>query len=303
MTVLLIILGILITAGILFTVLFYRYVFCRHQPKLLRLFMDGRGHGQDYYDKRDRERDKLILAQHNEFSICSERGERLTGYYYCAGDKPCGRIAFIVHGYRSNAMETAGMFREYYKSRGFDLFCCDNTAHGKSEGELIGYDVFESADCQKWLSYLESRFGKDIQVILHGFSMGGATVASMSDRVPDCVKFIVDDCGYTSVSDILKPRLGVMYGVMRMINRLVAGYELSDTDARGHISHAKVPVLFAHGREDRTVPFVMGEELYSLCSSDKDALFVDCARHMECIYRKPEEYAEKLDAFIERYIK
>ena len=83
------------------------------------------------------------------------------------------------------------MFLDYYHSRGFDLFCCDHTASGEGGGKLIGYGVYESQDCLKWLEVLTERFGADVQVILHGFSMGGATVLKMSDRVPGNVRFIV----------------------------------------------------------------------------------------------------------------
>ena len=62
-------------------------------------------------------------------------------------------------------------------------------------------------------------------------------------------------------------------------------------------------MLFFHGTEDRTVPFHMGEELYELCPTEKDCLFVPGARHVESMHVDPESYAEKLDGFIKRYIK
>ena len=99
-------------------------------------------------------------------------------------------------------------------SRGFDIFTCDNTASGESGGKLFGYNVFESADCLKWLNFLRSQFGEDIKVVLHGFSLGGATVLKMSDRCPDCVKFIVSDSGFIDAREILRSQLGPLYGLM-----------------------------------------------------------------------------------------
>ena len=52
-----------------------------------------------------------------------------------------------------------------------------------------------------------------------------------------------------------------------------------------------------------TFPFYMGEELYELCPTEKDCLFVPGARHVESMHVDPEGYAEKLDGFIKRYIK
>ena len=72
---------------------------------------------------------------------------------------------------------------------------------------------------------------------------------------------------------------------------------------RENLKRTDKPVLFFHGTEDRTVPFYMGEELYKLCPTEKDCLFVPGARHVESMHVDPEGYAEKLDGFIKRYIK
>ena len=202
-------------------------------------------------------------------------------------------------------VKSAADIRDFidYKSRGFDLFCCDNTAAGESEGRYIGFDVFESRDCLKWLDFLQERFGADIQVILHGFSMGGGTVLSMSDRCPPCVRFIVDDCGFSSPVDSLRRRLGLLVWPLGAINRVVAGYSLRDGDVRPHMLRATLPILFVHGTDDHTVPFAMGRELYELYPGAKDHLFVEGAHHVESMHRAPEAYAAKLDEFIGKYIR
>lgn len=280
----------------------YRYVFCRHQPALLCALLDAYDHGDDYYKTRDENERRLKAEKHEVMSIFSDRGQRLVGYYFMTGAKPSGRLAFVIHGYHSNAIVTAGMLYDYYKSRGFDLFCCENTATAPSGGEIYGYGVFESADCLKWIDYLRDRLGTDVQIVIHGFSMGGTTVASMCDRCGGKVSFGVDDCGFTSGADMLRPRLKGLYGTMDALNRFLAGYALADTDVRAHVENAAIPMLFVHGREDRLVPFAMGEELFERCSGEKDALFVDGAGHVECIHRAREAYETKLDEFIEKYM-
>ena len=142
-----------------------------------------------------------------------------------------------------------------------------------------------------------------MQVILHGFSMGGATVLKMSDRVPGNVRFIVSDSGFMNVSSLLKKRIHFMAQPLRLINRLVAGYSLKDTDVRPNLARCHTPVLFVHGMEDHTVPAGVGQALYGLCPSEKDFLWVPEARHVESMYVSPEEYAAKLDSFIQKYVK
>ncbi len=52
----------------------------------------------------------------------------------------------------------------------------------------------------------------------------------MSDRVPDVVKFIVEDSGFTDARPILRSQLGPVYGLIAKLNRHIAGYDLADTD-------------------------------------------------------------------------
>lgn len=281
----------------------YRYTFLRRRSRLSEALFDKKTHGTDYYAWRDAAAEKLRGQVHLCYTIRSDRGETLQGFYFPCGAKFSGRIAFIVHGYHSEHAETAGMLREYYHSRGFDIFAPDNTASGMSGGGVFGYDVLESADCLKWLDFLKAEFGGDIQVVMHGFSLGGATVLKMSDRAPDTVKFTVSDSGFIDAREILKRRLGPLYGPMYELNKLIGGYDLADSDVSENVRCSRQPMLIVHGREDPTVPFSMAERIYELCPADKDFLFTDKARHIETMYLAPEVYAEKLDGFIKRYIK
>ena len=280
----------------------YRYTFRRDRSKLTTLLFDGKTHQSDYYVWRDSAAERLKNARCFEYGILSERGETLRGWYYPCGSKMSKNIAFIVHGYHSEHVETAGMLFEYYHSRGFDVFACDNTASGSSGGHLFGFDVFESDDCLKWLYFLINEFGADINVVMHGFSLGGATVLKMSDRCPSVVKFIVSDSGFSDARELLRSRLGVSYPVMASLNRIIAGYSLSDTAVFENVAGSSLPFLIVHGTDDPTVPFSMAEKIFDACPGEKDRLFVDGARHIESMFRAKDEYEAKLDAYIEKYI-
>lgn len=280
----------------------YRYIFARRRPPVLEAVLDKKTHLPEYYSWRDEHADALKNKVHLCYSIKSERGETLEGFYFPCGKKFSKKIAFIVHGYHSEHAETAGMLHEYYHSRGFDIFAPDNTASGLSGGSWFGYDVFESVDCLKWLSFLENEFGSDIQIVLHGFSLGGASVMKMSDCVPDTVKFIVEDSGFVDARPILRSQIGPLYRLGAELNRLVAGYNLDDTDVTGNLLHAAKPMLFVHGHDDPTVPFDNAPLAYELCSAAKDYLFSDKTRHIETMFTNPDAYSRKLDEFIKKYI-
>ena len=293
--------GAVLGASCVFIEELYRYTFCREGSRLLAPFLDKRGHEDAYYTARDSAAQALRRLPHETMELRSERGEKLVGTYYPGGGNG-KRIAFLIHGYRSEHAETAGLYYSCYASHGFDLFCCDHTAHGESEGRLIGFDAYEWKDCLQWIDLLCRRFGEDIQIVLHGFSMGAATVMKMSSYCPKQVKFIVEDCGYRSAAIQLRASLGPLYPLMLHLNRLIARYDLTDTDVTESLEQSKLPMLFVHGRLDRSVPFENGETLYAMYHGPKDCLFLDQARHVESMYVNPAAYESKLNSFIKQYI-
>ena len=287
-------------AAAVFTAEIYRYTFCREGSRLMSAFLDKKGHEPDYYLRRDAAAERLRTQPGERLEIRSARGEKLRGWYYPLGGEG-KRIAFLVHGYRAEHAEGAGFCLDAYAARGFDLFCCDNTAHGESEGRLIGFDAFESEDLLLWLEALIRRFGAEVQIILHGFSMGAAAVMKISDRCPEQVRFLVEDSGFVSGEEQLSGAFGALYPAFRGLNRLIAGYDLRQTDVRPALMASNMPILFVHGREDHNVPFSSGERLFGMYQGPKDCLFLENARHVETMYRAPEAYGEKLDRMIAAY--
>ena len=281
----------------------YRYIFCRNRPAFLLKLLDKKGHCEDYYLRRDSAAEELRNTPCERYEIKSDRGETLRGFYYPCGEGHSKKIVFIVHGYHSEHCETAGVFKELYHSRGFDIFAPDNTASGESGGRFFGYDVFESADCLKWLDFLQKQFGGDIQIILHGFSLGGGTVLKMSDRLPDCVRFVISDSGFIDAREILKSQSGALYGIVYAMHRLISGCDLNDSDVSENVKRSTVPLLIVHGEGDKTVPFSMAPRIYALCPHDKDFLFTPELRHIETVHYNRAAYEEKIDGFIEKYIK
>lgn len=296
-----IVLAVLAVLFLLFAEELYRYLFCRRSSRLFQKLFDSEGHDKAYYQARDAAAERLKALPCETYTIRSERGQNLKGYYY-----PCGaegkKIVFVIHGYRSDHLDTGGLYYDYYKSRGIDFFCCDHTAHGGSEGQLIGFDVLESRDCLRWIDFLKETFGQDVEIILHGFSMGGGTVLQMSGHCPEQVKFIIADSAYPSAKASLIHQIGPMYQPMRWLNRLIAGYDLNDSDVTESLAQSKIPILFVHGKEDKLVPYENGPMLYESYGGEKDCLFPPHTRHVESMYTSPAAYAEKIDRFLKRYV-
>lgn len=242
--------------------------------------------------------------------MTNTRGDTLCAYFI----PPKGgvnTIVFLSHGFASTAFRDPMIFVEhYYEKYGYGLFVVDHTACGKSEGKYIGFSGFESIDGINWLHYINSRLG-NFKIILHGVSMGAATVLRMcgDTNLPSNVIFCVEDCGFTGAYDQLLYEMKLMnlpahptVDIFDKINLLKAHYSIKeDCDVKGRVENSKIPILFIHGEKDTFVPTEDAYVLYDACKKDKDILIVKDATHAaSCIY-DPDSYWEKVDKFISKY--
>lgn len=245
-----------------------------------------------------------------EFEIINEKGYKLKGFLLPA-EKESNIYVFCSHGYRGNGRLEFQNMAKFYHEKGYNVFIVDHQAAGESDGTYIGFGYHEYTDCFRWLDFLRNEFGKDIQIILHGVSMGCATVTMMSgnDRLPSNVKFTVADCGYTSAYDEFMHNAGNMKLATPVIvaaskfNKLISGYDFKDANPLEAVKTAKVPMLFIHGSNDDFVPTKMAYDLYNNCSSYKDILIVEGAAHAESYPVNSASYEEKINEFAKKFIK
>lgn len=279
---------------------------------VLALFEGGKKDDEpDEFKNFTEEKLKWINEQNTErITITSERGDTLAGFLTLAEEKSDVFVLF-AHGHHSTHNGDPANFMRYYIEKGFNFLAVDHIAAGESSGNFIGFDYFEHRDCLDWITYLTARFGDDIKIIIHGVSMGGATVCQMADKVPKQVKLAIADCPYTSALEeyefvlkkagIKKSANAILNGFNRL-NRIFAGFDFSETDVRNAVAKSKVPMLFVDGSADTLIPIEMTKELYDLCKAEKDIFIVDGAEHAKSIVKDENGYHKKLDEFIAKYL-
>ena len=215
--------------------------------------------------------------------------------------------AILVHGYRSNH----SMMNEYariYREKGYNTLQPDNRAHGSSGGDCIGMGYHEASDVLEWIGYITDR-DPYAEITLHGISMGAAALMILSDSrmLPENVKVIVADSGYTSALDYVSFKLKERTGIrLRIIPELMCwfadrlyGYSLKDAAPIEHVGKSRVPILFVHGKKDRTVSVENAYCLYESAACEKELYICDEAAHGESAFLDPESYWDKVFSFID----
>jgi uncharacterized protein len=159
--------------------------------------------------------------------------------------------------------------------------------------------------CEGALSWLDEQSFEPGEMILHGWSMGRATVLRSAPGAG--VAAVVEESGYADLPLLLRDRLSESSGLPSLFNPgifLMAKLFLDldpwavrpEEDA-AKLSEEGVPLLIIHSTGDEVVPF---EHAEMLAASHPDAEFwkIEGYGHVEA-YSHP-EYRQKLLGFLER---
>jgi fermentation-respiration switch protein FrsA (DUF1100 family) len=270
---------------------------------------------RDMYIKRNELRKinnrKFFELNPEDVAIKGITGLTMKGWFLPA-EKETKRFVICVHGYHSNGPdEFSHMMPFYHYEMGYNMLLPDLTGHGRSSGKYVGFGSFDSKNILLWVDYLINRFGEDIEIILHGISMGAATVMNCNEMSPqDQVKLVIEDCGYTSTTAEMNNTLKDLWGfevkplvsLASVCSKVKAGYFFGESDPLKNMNKAKNPMLFIHGEADTFVPFEYGKQLYDACPVEKDYLWVPDAVHAFSYYDAKDEYNKKVKDFIAKHL-
>lgn len=236
--------------------------------------------------------------------VKAKDGITLRGTEYLV-DEQTNKWAIILHGYRStpNSVTSIGM---HFSEKGYNVLIPSMRACSESDGEYIGMGWLDKDDLQGWINLIIEQ-NENAEIILHGSSMGAATVLMASgDDLPTNVKVIIADSSYTSVWDIFaseaKARFNLptfpILNMFEIVANVRANYDIKEASALEQVKNSKTPILFIHGDADDFVPEYMCEKLYEAANCTKDKLIIHDAGHTDSKYKEPETYYNKIFEFI-----
>lgn len=241
-------------------------------------------------------------------TLLSHDGLTLRGHLFTREDSH--RYAIVCHGYNGDPASMAGYAMRFY-DMGCTVLLPAARAHENSGGDYYGMGWPERKDMLGWIDRIIAA-DPQAEILLFGVSMGGATVMMTSgEQLPDQVKCIIEDCGYTSVWDEFSVQLDSLFGLPNLpllhtaglICRLRAGYGFREASAVEQLKQAEVPMLFIHGEADTFVPYSMLQQVYDACASaEKELLSVPDAPHGAAAWTDPDLYWNTVDTFVAKHI-
>ncbi len=248
----------------------------------------------------------LFESPLEDISIKASDGETLVGHFkYVPGAK---RTVIAVHGWKSSWNRDFGMISELWDREECNVLYIEQRGQNRSGGKHMGFGLLERFDVLDWVRYIISREDVgSLPIYLHGISMGASTVLmSTGLELPENVKGIIADCGFTSPQEIWKHVVEnnihfVFFGPLanemckRRIN--IGSKDYSCPEA---LRTNKIPVLFIHGSDDNFVPVRMTYENYKAAAGEKELLIVPGAGHGMSRFVDEKTYDEKVSLFFRK---
>jgi hypothetical protein len=175
---------------------------------------------------------------------------------------------------------------------GFSSFIFDYRGYGLSEGKPSESGTYLDAEAAwTWVANnVEATSGGSLPILIMGRSLGGPISARLAANHPPAA--LVLDSTFPSLRALIRLRAPLL--PTRFVLRF-------DYDTLVPLLGAGFPVLVVHSRDDKTVPLVLGRELFSSLRTPKDFLEID-GPHIQGFTADPEGYMKGLDNFLRRYV-
>ncbi|MCI2062552.1 MAG: alpha/beta hydrolase [Eubacteriaceae bacterium] len=220
-----------------------------------------------------------------------------------------GMWVIAVHGHASNG-SMMWQFAEVFFNMGFNILLPDARGCGKSGGNYRGMGWDDRLDCIAWIERLGKDFDKP-PIVLFGVSMGASTVMmTEGETLPDNVKAVIEDCGYTSIRDQLTYSISHIFHIPSFpvlqltsaVTKRRAGYSLlHDGSCIDAVRRSSTPTLFIHGDKDTFIPPANMEKLFSAAACPKEKLTVHGAGHGQSAMTDPDMYWSAVYKFLWKY--
>ena len=214
--------------------------------------------------------------------------ESLHAWWWPAPRKDAPALLYL-HGSRWNL--TGQLFRiEQLHAMGFSVLAVDYRGFGQSRGPLPSErSVYQDAlIAWEHLARLQPEASKRF---IYGHSLGGAVAVNLAHELaddkqsPQAAGLIVES-SFTNLGDVATAVSNTSLPVRWLLSQ--------EFDSLSKIGAVGVPVLIAHGRDDRYVPARFSEALFDAAREPKQLLRIDGANHNNSLRMAANSYRQAL---------
>lgn len=219
------------------------------------------------------------------------------------------RYIIISHGVtetKINSIKYANMFL----ARGFNTLIYDHRRHGESGGKTTSFGHYEKFDLKTVVDWLKKEKGPQLELGIHGESMGAATMLLYAGLLEDGADFYIADCPFSDFKEqlayLIKKDFKLVPGLLLPIGdallRLRDKYSIRNVSPISVIENIKHPILFIHSQKDDFILPTMTKELFEQKKGPKMLFLAANGRHAQSFNENRADYERVIDEFLQKYV-
>ena len=193
----------------------------------------------------------------------------------------------LYHG-RKGRKEDLLPIAERYAAIGYRCLVPDMPGHGDHPSQRSYFGTSDS-HLQTLISMIESEertMNFPTRAVLWGMSMGGSFACQSVAHSPDTFSAVIIVNSFDTLSHVVDHKCA-SYGLgpllstpVKLCSRWIYRFDLSLADSVECMTNASLPLLVAHGTEDKLIPLPLGRRLYeSSTARHKQWISVEEAHH------------------------
>ena len=235
-----------------------------------------------------------------EVEVESTDGIRLAGWW--VPKENSSRTVLLVHGWGGNkSNEQVLATAPIYAQAGYSVLMIDLRAHGESAGDRRTLGYRETRDVRGALAWLEKKGFQPEDTVLHGWSMGAATVVRSAPGTG--VAAVVEEAGYADLPLLLRWAIPTRTGLPALFDPAVMlpaklfldfdPWAVVPKREAAQLSREGTPLFIIHSTADETVPY-RNARMFRRAYPDAEFWRLTGYGHVEA-YKHPEYKARLLN--------
>ncbi|WP_271398034.1 alpha/beta hydrolase [Salinicoccus roseus] len=215
----------------------------------------------------------------------------------------------LCHGVTENKISSI-KYLNMFTDMGYNCVIYDARRHGNTGGVHSTYGFYEKYDLETVVDYLFDHYGPDVEVGIHGESMGAATMLLYAGELSNRARFYISDASFSTFGDELTnifsqyTKIGspLILIFTNIFFRLRSRFSLFKVSPIRVVEKIDQPVLFVHSKPDKFIPYTHTEELYKKKKPPKAAWYPERGGHVESYNKNPEKYRRVVESFIANHV-
>ncbi|MCL6573786.1 MAG: alpha/beta hydrolase [Bacillus sp. (in: Bacteria)] len=219
------------------------------------------------------------------------------------------RYIIIAHGVTETKINSI-KYVNLFSQRGFNALIYDHRRHGESGGKTTSFGHYEKFDLKTIVDWLKKEKGPNLELGIHGESMGAATMLLYAGLLEDGADFYIADCPFSDfrvqLAYIIKkdfrliPELLLPLGDVLL--RFRDKYSIRHVSPISVIENIKHPILFIHSQKDDFILPTMTKDLFAQKKGPKMLYLAENGRHAQSFNENRADYERVIDEFLQKYV-